>query len=280
MAVVPGCWLSRQGERVCVFPCGELFSEMLQVFPAYFGDAESFFILLEGGELPSSCVYQGGMSRVRDAVCICPYSVHAACVALVFKGSCLQEDVPCVVPGGWPVGGDDKQVVSVPGVAQPYRESQVVAYGEADVPSFVVEDAPAASGGEVFRLVAHAEQVAFVIMAGAAVRGDEEGAVEDGLAFPADEAAGQCRVELRGPLLQLAHGAAFHGFGQKAVVRAEAGREHFGENHEVCFPLHLLQQGGCLEQAGGFDFSGDVELCEADAHVRCPLFGNSRDVSR
>ena len=52
----------RYGERVCIFPCGEFFSEMYQIFQVYVGDAESFFIFLERGLPFPLCVNHGGMS--------------------------------------------------------------------------------------------------------------------------------------------------------------------------------------------------------------------------
>jgi hypothetical protein len=95
----------------------------------------------------------------------------------------LQKDVPDFSPGYRPVGDVNQQVVSVVYIPAPYRETKVVADKQQYVPAPVRDYGTAIARREMFRFVAHAEQVPLVVKIGFSFGSEEKGAVVIGGMF-------------------------------------------------------------------------------------------------
>lgn len=160
-------------------------------------------------------------------------TVDTADITDVFQRARLQQDVPDFPAGNGPVGDVNQEVVLIARIAAPDRETKVIAYKQQYVPAAISDDGTPVTGGEMFCLVPHPEEVAFVVIVSIAFGRKEECAVVVGWlsafrgCFAGNIAAGKSKPVLFGPLAQCCDGFSRCGFGQAGGVHTEAGGECF-----------------------------------------------------
>src|SRR5690606_32724415 len=128
------------------------------------------------------------VAGVVDALAVHAHAVHAHYVALVLDGAGDQQLGPRVAPRLRPAGHVERGIV-IAAVAGEHGEAQVEADLQEDAPTAPLHHHAVLPGAVMVRLVREAEQVPLVVVRYAAVRPDEEAAVEGLAALGDDHAA-------------------------------------------------------------------------------------------
>ncbi len=222
----------------------EFLSERLQFFQVQ-GCGLDGRLVGKVVERPAFEVINGRFSIIFDPFAVSTDPVHTDGVALVFQRSGPEQSVPNGRARFWPVGDIYQQIIFksifglVIAVPAPQWKPKIVADQWHDFPFPEVAGHTLFALGKSLVLIAHAEEMAFVIKTKTAVwrYPIQTVVIVDG--FFDDIAPHDGSILLPGHLVHPSKGFVIHGFCQAFCFHGKPGVEHLRQDDDICVLFDL-----------------------------------------